>query len=173
MKTCSLFVLLVSCLLSLCSLGQGVPNTSTFGLTDVTAVTGGTSLSSAFTNSTDSYFDATYKGSKDRLSNFRNYGVSNAVPTVTTSAITSNTGGTVVCGGNVTSQGGSAVTDRGVTWATTLGGLGSNKTHDGTGTGSFTSTITGLTSGQTYYYAAFATNTQGTSTGIIYQFTAN
>jgi hypothetical protein len=96
-----------------------------------------------------------------------------ARPTVTTSAVTSNSGGTIVCGGNVTNQGGSSVTDRGVTWATSLQGLGSNKTHDGTGTGSFTSTITGLTSGQTYYYTAYATNTQGTSTGIIYQVTAN
>lgn len=166
-------LLIYSILISVYCLGQSVPNTNTFHLTDVTSITGGTSLSAAFSNSIDSYFDATYKGSKNRLSNFRNYGVSNAKPTVTTSAITSNSGGTIVCGGNVTNQGGSSVTDRGVTWATSLVGLGANKTHDGTGTGSFTSTITGLTSGQTYYYTAYATNTQGTSTGIIYQFIAN
>lgn len=51
-----------------------VPNTTNFSLTDVTAIVGGTSLTTAFTNSIDSYFDINYKGSKDRLSNFRNYG---------------------------------------------------------------------------------------------------
>ena len=60
--------------------GQSVPNTTTFHLTDVTAVVGGTSLSQAFTNSVDSYFDPAYKGSKDRLSNFRNY----TIPTPST-----------------------------------------------------------------------------------------
>jgi len=50
-----------------------VPNTNTFTLQDVVAVVGGASLSAAFANSVDAYFDAAYKGSKDRLSNFRNY----------------------------------------------------------------------------------------------------
>lgn len=63
------------------SLAQSVPNTNTFRLTDVTAITGGTSLSAAFANSNDAYFDPTYKGSKDRLSNFRNYTIS-ACPNV-------------------------------------------------------------------------------------------
>jgi len=50
-----------------------VPDTNTFTLQDVVAVVGGASLSSSFANSVDAYFDAAYKGSKDRLSNFRNY----------------------------------------------------------------------------------------------------
>lgn len=53
--------------------GQSVPNTNTFKLSDVSAVVGGISLSQTFTNSVDAYFDPTYKGNKDRLSNFRNY----------------------------------------------------------------------------------------------------
>jgi len=52
-----------------------VPDTDTFKLTDVTTIVGGSGLSAAFTNSTDSKFDPRYKGSKDRLSNFRNYGL--------------------------------------------------------------------------------------------------
>jgi hypothetical protein len=50
-----------------------VPNTSTYCLTNVTAVVGGTTLSQAFTNATDSKFCSAYKGSKDRQSNFRGY----------------------------------------------------------------------------------------------------
>jgi hypothetical protein len=52
-----------------------VPNTTTFALTDVTAVVGGTSLTAAYTNSTDAFFDPTYKGSKNSQYNFRNYTV--------------------------------------------------------------------------------------------------
>ncbi|HAQ21101.1 MAG TPA: hypothetical protein DCR40_17990 [Prolixibacteraceae bacterium] len=53
-----------------------VPNTNTFKLSDVVAVVGGASLSAAFTAAaalSESNWDATYKGSKDRLLNFRNY----------------------------------------------------------------------------------------------------
>lgn len=53
--------------------GQSVPNTNTFTLDSVKVVVGGNSLSQCFANSVDAYFDPTYKGSKDRLSNFRNY----------------------------------------------------------------------------------------------------
>lgn len=66
-------LLIISLFVWLGSFGQNVPNTTTFSLTDVTAITGGTSLSAAFTNSVDSYFDPAYKGSKDNLLNFRNY----------------------------------------------------------------------------------------------------
>ena len=59
-------------------MATSVPNTDTFTLQDVVAVTGltgATSLTAAFAASTDSYFDPTYKGSKDNLLNFRNYTV--------------------------------------------------------------------------------------------------
>jgi len=52
---------------------MNVPNNSTFCLTDVTAVVGGTSLTTAFACATDAKFCSTYKGSKDRLSNFQGY----------------------------------------------------------------------------------------------------
>ena len=54
---------------------MSVPNTNTFSLQDVVDEVSPTvdSLSSCFTASIDSYFDATYKGSKNKLSNFRNY----------------------------------------------------------------------------------------------------
>ena len=51
-----------------------VPNTATFSLQDVVNVTGGTSLTAAFANAQDRYFDSAYKGTKTSLMNFRNYG---------------------------------------------------------------------------------------------------
>lgn len=59
--------------LSVICLGQSVPNTNTFHLTDVRFVVGGNSLQQVFANSVDSCFDPLYKGAKDRLLNFRNY----------------------------------------------------------------------------------------------------
>lgn len=50
-----------------------VPDTDTFTLIDVINVVGSSSLSEAFINANDSNFDPNYKGSKDRLTNFRNY----------------------------------------------------------------------------------------------------
>lgn len=59
-----------------------VPNTNTFSLQDVIDVVGGTSLSTAFANKFDACFNATYKGSKDRLSNFRDYDTSRVTLTI-------------------------------------------------------------------------------------------
>ena len=93
-------------------------------------------------------------------------------PTVTTSAVSSITSTSAVAGGNVTSAGGGTITARGVCWGTghnpTI--AGSHTTESGT-TGSFTSNITGLTDGVTYYVRAYATNSAGTSYGNEVSFT--
>jgi uncharacterized protein (TIGR02145 family) len=90
---------------------------------------------------------------------------------VTTTAVTSITSTTAVSGGNVTSDGGGTITARGVCWATTANpDLTKSKTTDGTGTGSFTSNITGLTPGTVYHVRAYATNSSGTTYGSDVQF---
>ncbi len=97
------------------------------------------------------------------------------IPTVTTSGISNPTLTTAVCGGNVTDDGGSAVTGRGVCWSTSPYPTTTNNhglTNDGTGVGSFTSTITGLTPGNTYHVRAYATNRNGTAYGIDISFNA-
>ena len=89
-----------------------------------------------------------------------------SVPTVTTSAVTSITETTATSGGNITSDGGLPVTARGVCWSTTTNPtVDSYKTTDGSGTGSFSSSLTGLTAGITYYVRAYATNSAGTAYG--------
>jgi hypothetical protein len=85
---------------------------------------------------------------------------------LTTTDISSITSTTAMSGGNITSDGGSAITARGVCWSTSTDPtIADSKTSDGTGTGIFTSAITGLTAETGYYVRAYATNAAGTSYG--------
>jgi len=93
-------------------------------------------------------------------------------PTITTSAVTSVTTNSAVSGGEVTSDGGASVLSRGVCWSTSSNPTIDNlKTTDGSGTGSFTSSITGLAPGTSYHVRAYATNSVGTSYGADIPFT--
>ncbi|NTW31335.1 MAG: hypothetical protein HGB12_01650 [Bacteroidetes bacterium] len=91
--------------------------------------------------------------------------------TITTTTLSSTVGTTATSGGNISNGGGAAVTARGVCWSTSSSPTtADNKTTDGTGMGTFTSSITGLTVNNTYYIRAYSTNSIGTSYGneIIY-----
>ena len=95
-------------------------------------------------------------------------------PTLTTTAVTSNTTGfSISSGGNITTDGGSAVTARGVVWSTSSAPTVSlsTKTTDGIGTGTFTSSVTGLTPNTTYYLRAYATTATVTGYGNEVSFT--
>lgn len=95
-------------------------------------------------------------------------------PIVTTTAISTVTSTTATSGGNVTNDGGSVVTLRGVCWATSQNPtIANSKTVNGTGTGIFTSNITGLLPATTYYTKAYATNDIGTAYGNQVTFTTN
>jgi uncharacterized protein (TIGR02145 family) len=88
------------------------------------------------------------------------------VPTVTTAAISSPGIATAVSGGNVTSAGGGTITARGICWGTSANPtIAGSFSSDGTGTGAFTSNLTGLTAGTLYYVRAYATNSAGTAYG--------
>ena len=94
------------------------------------------------------------------------------LPIVSTSPISNISNTSAISGGIVTSQGSSNVTARGVCWSTSPNPTISNSfTTDASGTGTFTSTLTGLTSNTTYYVRAYATNSFGTSYGIQNSFT--
>ncbi len=100
--------------------------------------------------------------------------IASTIPTLTTSATTSVTQTTASSGGNITSDGGASVTARGVCWSTSSNPTtGNSKTTNGTGTGSFTSSITGLTANTKYYLKAYATNSAGTSYGDEVSFTTS
>ena len=95
-------------------------------------------------------------------------------PTITTTAVTSATSNSASSGGNITADGGASVTARGVCWSTSINPtIGDNKTSDATGTGSFSSSITGLSPGTTYHVRAYATNGAGTNYGSDVQFTTS
>jgi hypothetical protein len=87
-------------------------------------------------------------------------------PVLTTTALTAVTSISATGGGNITNDGGDSITARGVCWSTTQNPtVADSKTTDGKGKGSFTSSITGLAVGATYYIRAYATNSIGTSYG--------
>ncbi|MGE5424396.1 MAG: hypothetical protein ACM3N9_03470, partial [Syntrophothermus sp.] len=91
---------------------------------------------------------------------------------ITTANPTTITNISAVSGGNVTSDGGSTVTARGVCWGTGINPVASgNHTTDGSGTGIFTSNITGLSPNTTYHVRAYAINGTGTYYGNDIAFT--
>ena len=91
-----------------------------------------------------------------------------------TSTTSNITGNSAQINSTITSDGGSAITKRGVCWAVHTGPtVGDSITSDGTGIGSFTSSIAGLNANSTYYVRAYAINAVGTSYGNELSFTTN
>lgn len=87
-------------------------------------------------------------------------------PTITTLAVTDVTPSSATVGGNITDDGGFEVTQRGIYWGTdTNAVLTGKKVLLGSGIGEFTTSLTGLSKGITYYVIPFATNIKGTSYG--------
>ena len=91
-------------------------------------------------------------------------------PVVTTPTISGIANTSAVLGGNVTSDGGPTITERGVLYALTsvnpnpqLGGTGVTKATASGTTGVFTVNASGLTQGSVYSFVAYATNGSGTT----------
>ncbi len=92
--------------------------------------------------------------------------------TLTTTNVTDISVTSAISGGNITSEGGSSVTVRGVCWSTSQNPTtDDNHTTDGSGPGAFTSNISGLSANTTYYLRAYATNIAGTTYGSEVYFT--
>lgn len=96
------------------------------------------------------------------------------LPVVSTANITDVTATSAKSGGSVTDNGGSEVTERGVCW-----GIDPNpevsvrKTTNGSGNGSFESTLSGLAADTKYFVRAFAINSEGISYGNEVTFTTD
>jgi uncharacterized protein (TIGR02145 family) len=95
-----------------------------------------------------------------------------AYATLTTTAATSVTSISVVTGGNITAEGGTPVTARGICWSTSPNPtIANDTTRNGAGAGLFTSTISNLLGSTTYYIRAYAINTTGVGYGNQVTFT--
>lgn len=87
-------------------------------------------------------------------------------PVVATGAISAITTNSATMGGNVSDSGTATVTERGIVYATTANPTtANNKVIIGSGIGSFSQNITGLTASTTYHVRAYAINSAGTSYG--------
>ena len=104
---------------------------------------------------------------------FNIFHIENHTGTVTTTAVSGTAQTTAISGGNISSDGGTAITARGVCWSTrsTPTVALTTKTTNGSGTGSFISNISGLATGTLYYVRAYATNSSGTVYGNEVSFT--
>ena len=100
---------------------------------------------------------------------------SNALPSLAiTTTASSIAGTTATSGGNVTNDGGSTVSARGICWSNTSNPTTANsKTTESGTTGSFSSNLTGLNASTTYYVRAYATNAVGTAYGAEISFTTS
>ena len=79
---------------------------------------------------------------------------------------------TAKTGGIITNSGASNIISRGVCYSSTatIPTIANTKTNDGTGIGTFVSSLTGLTVNTTYYIRAYATNSVGTAYGDVNHF---
>jgi uncharacterized protein (TIGR02145 family) len=93
-------------------------------------------------------------------------------PSVSTNAATSVEEYAATMNGEVTSDGGAAVSERGFYFGTSTDPASTGTlVPEGSGTGSFSNTLSGLDASTTYYYVAYATNTEGTAFGSEMSFT--
>ena len=93
-------------------------------------------------------------------------------PIVETTAVEDITLNFASCGGNVVSDCGADVTERGVCWSTSQNPTIEDAfSNDGTGVGAYLSNLTDLIDYTTYYVRAYATNSEGTAYGEEISFT--
>lgn len=91
---------------------------------------------------------------------------------VETNIVALITEATAICGGLITADGGSKITSRGVCWSKYIDPtISDNFTTDSVGIGIFSSTLTGLSPGTSYFVRAYATNQAGTAYGRQISFT--
>jgi hypothetical protein len=96
------------------------------------------------------------------------------MPKVTTTPITNLINNGIVIGGNITFDGGTSITKRGMCWGTNLNPtIENNISNDGNGTGVFTSNINNLQPNTVYFIRAYATNKLGTAYGEEISFKTN
>lgn len=142
--------------------GTGIRVNST-EVADFTHVTANISVDM---NAATGFRDVNVKTLSEAPEPLTNHFIVIAKPVVDTTEVSSIAVRSASSGGDVTSDGAVPVTARGVCWSTSPSPtISSSHTIDGSGTGSFTSTIKGLIPRTTYHVRAYATNNVGTGYG--------
>jgi len=125
------------------------------------------------TGSTSQILD--HSGLQNTPNYIRVYGLfTPARPIVSTTAVSIFSSASATLGGNVT-RSDATVTARGVVYSSsnttpTIGGSGVTQASIGTGTGSFSQSILGLSASTTYYVRSYATSGAGTTYGTVTSF---
>lgn len=110
-------------------------------------------------------------GSEKTLTTLNGGGIA-GLPVVVTNEVIEITPHTALCGGNVMSDGGTAVTSRGICWSTNANPtIMDSNTSSGSGTGNYTTVVSSLVPNTTYHVRAYATNATGTAYGLEKTFT--
>ena len=105
---------------------------------------------------------------------YATYEAAAVAPTVTTQNPINITSTTATGNGNVTSDGGSTITERGTVWSASANPTTADNKFTSAGTtGAFTTSMTGFSNDQTYHVRAYATNAVDTSYGADVQFTTH
>lgn len=99
-------------------------------------------------------------------------GTTPTTPTVVTIPAPTVTSNSATCGGNVTSDGGATIIQRGICYSTSQSSVltGTKVPCITNGTGNYTCSLTGLSASTRYYYCAYAINSEGTSHGSVEHF---
>jgi len=94
------------------------------------------------------------------------------IPSIETHEVSNITLNSALCGGSITSDGGAAVSARGICWSTGITPtIADSISSEGSGTGEFNSLISALAPHTTYFVRAYATNSAGTAYGSTMSFT--
>ena len=148
----------------------------TFSKTWTTNPATGTAWTASAINAAEFGFDSDNYGTISKLHTTYLYVVVDytaaTAPIVTTQAVTAITATTATGNGNVTSDGGATITERGTVISTSANPTTADTKDTATGTtGAFTTSIDGLTKNTTYHVRAYAINSIGTSYGSDVSFT--
>ena len=148
--------------------GQGTPTTSGNRI-QVIGTTGefSTTLEDLEPNQTYSFRAYAVNSKGTSYGETLQFNIKVDLPTVTTNDVTAITDNSAMSGGVVADDGGGDILAKGVVWSISQNPTVENsfKTDEGIGAGSFTSTLSELVPGTTYYVRAYATNAAGTGYG--------